>query len=127
MHAPCERRTGGDFWTRRPPTLTRRADAVVAESNLRPGFRQARDADRDCPPAVLPHHPNTDNIVVVKDGTIHVPGNAHDKLLGNLSPLPICGRRISAQKDRLDVVRVLSNVWNIEKIIAFCRQQRVDC
>ena len=62
-----------------------------------------------------------DNIVVVKDGTVHAQGT-HEKLLETCPLYRICGRRISARKTRCK--GVLSDVWNIEKNLCFCRQQK---
>ena len=60
-----------------------------------------------------------DNIVVVKDGTVH----AQVRMRNCWKPAPstgICGRRISVRKTRCK--GVLSDVWNIEKNFCFCRQ-----
>ena len=62
-----------------------------------------------------------DNIVVVKDGTIHAQVRMRSCWKPVLST-GICGRRTSARKTRCK--GVLSDVWNIEKNLCFCRQQK---
>ena len=65
-----------------------------------------------------------DNIVVVKDGTIHAQGT-HDKLLETCPLYRDMCRRISAQRIRCK--GVLSNVWNIEKNYCVCLAAKRDC